>query len=65
MNQYEYPTSIGARVLLAAEKVGHGELLIALSSIYGVRLDRNARRIPSSRTDLRVGRASGELLRSR
>ena len=46
MNQYEYPASIGARVLLAAEKVGHGELLIALSSMYGVRLDRNARRIP-------------------
>ena len=35
MNQYEYLTSIGARVLLPAEKVGHGELLIALSSIYG------------------------------
>ena len=46
MNQYEYPASIGARVMLAAEKVGHGELLIALSSMYGVRLDRNARRIP-------------------
>ena len=32
VNQYEYLTSIGAGVLLPAEKVGHGELLIALSS---------------------------------
>ena len=59
MNQYEYLTSIGARVLLPAEKVGHGKLLIALSSIYGVRLDRNARRIRRSGSDLRAGRVSG------
>src|SRR5215471_2756812 len=56
VNQYEYLTSIGARVLLPAEKVGYGELLIAQSSIYGVRFERNAWRIRRSGSYLRAGR---------